>query len=629
MLDGMRQNAGSWIIKVLFLIIILAFVLAYGSGSLRQSGSGILAYVDETPILVKDFQRQYQMDMRRLQAQLPNISAEDMEGLGLKQATLAKMVNSVLVRRELDRLGLSVTDAELGAFIRSNPQFWNDDRSFDDRYYERAVRSQGMSPAAYEDAVRQSILQDKLVDYVGRAAVVHEQEARDLFLFGQERIKVDYLLFPWEDFKDGVTPTEAEIEAYYADNQDRFQRPAKASFTILEFTPRTLATGQTVTDEEVAEYYEANADEFTSPEMVRARHILIKTDASATGKAAEQGRLQLLKLKARIAKGESFAKLAEKHSEGPSNVRGGDLGFFPREAMVEPFEKAAFGLQPGEVSDPVRTEFGWHLIKVEERRQAGRKTLAEATPEIRSILAEEKAAVAMSDTLDLAIGRIIAGDALADVGEDLGINPRQVPSVPQSALVERLGIDKENADMLFSMAPGKPTEIPVDIEDGYLLAEKTSETPAAVAELAEVRDAIVQALKREGAMQLARERAMEALAAAADGELPADLAKRVKTSEPFQRSGMVAELGLNPTMAEDAFAARDDAWLPEPYAVGDGYAMVRQNERIVPGDERWAEVRDTVMQQLLQSRRQEMFQAFITQMRDQATVEVVDNKMLQ
>lgn len=628
MLDGLRQNAGSWIIKILFLIIILAFILAYGSGSLQNSGSGILAYVDDAPILVKDFERQYEFDIRQLQEQMPNLTPEDMAKFDLKQAVLAKMVNTLLLDRQTAKLGIVVTDTELSTFLRSNPRFWNDSRVFDEQYYDRAVRSQGMTPAAFEEATRRSIVQQKLLQYVGQAAQVQEQEARDLFRFGQEKIKVDYLLFPWEDFKDGVNPTEEEIAAYYKDNQDRFKRPATSGFNVLVFTPRNLASRQTVDDAAVQAYYDAHSDEFESAETVRARHILIKVDQKAPAAEVDKARVELLKLKARLAKGEKFADLAEKYSQGPSNVRGGDLGWFAKDAMVAPFAEAAFALKPGEVSEPVRTQFGWHLVKLEERRDAGRKTFAEAAPEIRQQLAEEKAADAMSDTLDMAIGRLVAGDTLAQIGESLGLPLQPVPPMPKGIFVQRLGVDEQSAEMLYALPVGKATEIPVEIEEGTLLAEKSADNPEAVAEVDKVKDAIIEALKREAGMKLSREKAAEVLAEAQKGTLSAKFAGKVKTSEPFQRSGMVAELGMNPTLAEAAFSAEPGTWLPEPHAVSNGYAIVRLNGRIVPDDAQWATAKDAMMSQILQSRQQELFKAYVMELRDKAEVKIVDPRVL-
>jgi len=611
MLDGMRQHAGSWAIKILFLVIILAFILAYGSGSLREGGSGILAYVDDEPILVRDFERQYETDVRQLQEQIPNLSAEDMAKFDIKQAVLAKMVNTVLLDRQARQLGITVTDAELGTFIRSNPRFRGEGQAFDEQYYERAVRAQGMTPAAFEESTRRAIVQYKVMEHVGRAAQVQEREARDLFQFSQERLVVDYLLLPWEDFKDGVTPTEEEIATYYKDNMERFKRPATAGFNLLLLAPANLASRQEVDEAAMRAYYDAHPGEFEVAESVRARHILLELPADAPGAEADKARVELLKLKARLAKGESFATLAEKHSDCPSSARGGDLGWFSRQAMVAPFAEAAFALEPGAVSDPVRTEFGWHLIKVEERREAGTKTFEEAAQSIRQQLAEEKAADALHEVLDMAIGRLVAGDTLAQVAESLNLPLQPVPAVAKATLVQRLGVDEASADMLFTLAVGKATEIPVEIEEGALLAEKTVDNPESVAGLDEVREAITEALRREAAMKLAREKAAQLLAEAAGGDLPAAQRGRIKTSEPFQRSGVVGELGMNPTLAEAAFAAEPGQWLPEPHAVANGYALVRVRERQVPDDAQWAAAKDTMLAQIRQSRQQEMFQAFI------------------
>jgi peptidyl-prolyl cis-trans isomerase D len=629
MLDGMRQHAGSWIIKILFLIIILVFILAYGSGSLQQGGSGILAYVDDEPILVRDFERQYETDVRQLQEQIPNLTAEDMAKFDIKQAVLAKMINTMLLERQAKALGLGVTDAELAAFVRSNPAFWNDARTFDEQYYERAVRGQGMTPAAFEEATRRALVQRKIMEHVGRAAQVQETEARDLFRFSQERLVVDYLLLPWEDFKDGVTLGEEQIAAYYKDNMERFKRPATSGFNLLVLSPATLAARQDVDDAAVRAYYDAHPAEFQMPESVHARHILRELPKDASPADVDKARVEMLKLKARLAKGENFAALAEKHSDCPSSARGGDLGWFSREAMVAPFAQAAFSQEPGVVGDPVRTEFGWHLIKVEERREAGARSFEEAAPAIRRQLAEEKAADTLHDTLDMALGRLVAGDTLAQVAESLGLPLQPVPAVTKAVFAQRLGVDEASADMLYALAPGHAADVPVEIEDGSLLAEKTVDNPESVAALDEVRGAIEEALRREAGMKLAREKAVQVLAEVADGALPARYQSKVKTSEPFQRSGVVGELGMNPTLAEAAFAAEPGQWLPEPHAVANGYALVRVRERQVPDDAQWAAARDTMLAQIRQSRQQEMFQAFVMELRDKAEVKIVDQRVLQ
>lgn len=633
MLDGLRQQAGSWIIKILFGVIILAFIFAYGTGTLGGGGGAVLAYVDETPILIKDFQSRLRREMEQIRSQMPNLSEEDLARMNVRDRVLSSMVNTVLVRQGASELGLAVSDAEVKERIRAYGVFKGDKGGFDASMYRAVLQSNNMTPAEFEAGLRADMTAEKLQRHLASTVVVDEAEARDFFLYGGEQAVIDYLLFPWEDFKQGIEPSQAEVESYYAEHKERFERPARATLQYLTFTPQSLAKAQAVSDDEIKAYYDAHTSEFASPEQVRARHILLKLDESASEEQAKAVRTKLLGLKADLAKGKDFADLAKKYSQGPSNVRGGDLGWFSRGMMVPTFEEAAFALKPGQVGDPVRTSFGWHLIKVEERRAAGTKSLEEAAPEIKTQLAEEKAAGGVGERLDQAIDQIIVGDSLPKVAETLDMSLESTGPMTQEMLVQNLGIAADAAKTLFDLEQGKASEMPVAVEGGYILAAKTAFVAATYAPVEEVKDAIVEALRRDAAMRLAKEKADGVLAEFMDpGKAEAAkvrYAKDMDVSRPFGRRGLIPELGMNPALVEAVFASRPGDWLEKSFAVGDGFVLARLSRLVAPPQEQWEKQKPMLMAQIQRLKGNETFMAYIGGLRDKAEIKIVQPKLMQ
>ncbi|MFK4763406.1 SurA N-terminal domain-containing protein [Desulfobaculum sp. SPO524] len=635
MLDGMRQNAGSWIVKILFGIIIVVFVFAFGSGTMSNRGKGgaVLAYVDETPILIRDFEMAYQRAAENYRGQNPGVSAEEIQTPAFKQSVFNSMVNDVLVSNEAQKLGITASEEEVRAHILDIPAFRNQDNAFDNTVYQAVLRGSHLRPAQFEADVERGIREQKLRKHLSLAVNVTEQEARDLFRYAGEQARLEYQLFPWQDYTASVTPTDAEIDAYYKANEERFRRPATVSLATLTFTPQALASGQDVSAEEIAQYYEANTSMFKRPEMVSARHILVKLSPNAPEAAVKAARSKLATVKAKLAKGAKFSDLAEEYSEGPSAVRGGDLGYFPRSSMVKPFEDVAFSLKPGQVSDPVRTQFGLHLIKVDDKRAAGVKSLDEARSEIRRIIAEEKATSAMSDKLDQALEQILVDDSAEKIASDLGMKLQQTGPMSKQTLVSALGISEEDADLLFDLPLSTATDSPLNVKDGYILAFKQDSEPSTIAPLDAVKEQIVEALKRKGAMALAQEAAQSSLKGlTAEGntkKAEALFGKASKVTSSFGRQGFIPGLGMNPDLVETVFTTKEGEWLPQTYSVQDGVLIARVQDRIEPSEELWEQQKQLVLDTLTRTKQREVYLAYLNSLRDKAKTEIVEPRVLQ
>jgi peptidyl-prolyl cis-trans isomerase D len=625
MLDILRKNAQSWMVKVLFGLIVIVFVF-WGVGSFRSGDRTVVAMVNDAPILVRDYLEAYERTIQALQQQNPSLRAEDLKRFGVKERVLDQLIDAKLISEKAGAWGVSISPAELMAEIGTLPAFQNESRRFDPERYKAILQENRLTPHRFETDFTSVMLMDRMREYVQSSSRVHESQARDFFDFALEKLSMDYVLFSAQEYLDRVDPTEEQIGSYYQSNQDQFAVAERIAVRHLLLTPRTTASLQKVSPEEVQAYYEANKAAFLQEEQVRARHILIKVDQAAPQALVEKALKQIDSLRQEIAKGGDFAQLARKHSEDPGSMNGGDLGWFSRGQMVEEFENVAFALEPGKVSEPVRTLFGFHLIKVEDRRQERTLSLEEVSETIRGQLAEEKAIEGLTDLLDQVMVQVATGKDLEAAAASVGLKSARTQPFSRQDGPRDLPLRPEDVAILFDLPEGKVTESPFVVEDGYLLAQKVEVQPRRVKPLDEVRAVVVQRLKQEEAMKIAREEADKALARVSSGAT--DPGHPVKSTEPFARGGIIPEMGTNPELAQALFSASGNQWLPKTYEVDGGVVLSRPGERVLPKDEEWEQQKSFWISSLKELRADELFRSFLENLRKEAKIEIVNPEYL-
>lgn len=630
MLDIMRENAQSWIIKILFAIIILAFVLTFGVSSFDDKGDPIFAYVDDDPIT----RMEYEATLERLMGNLrenKNITPEQLESPQIKQRVLEDMVTRRLLLREARRLGITVSDEELYKAISSMPAFWGPGNTFDRGLYASMLRSNRTTPEQFEQEFKLSLIQGKLQRFVTKTAKATPEQGRSIYNWLREEARIKYLTVNPEDFMKQTVVTEEQVSTFYKDNADRFQKPVTASFEYIAFTPQQLAALEQVSDDELKAYYEAHQDTFQQKEEVSARHILIALEQNASPAQIRKAKEKIAGILAKARAGQDFAKLAEENSEAPSASTGGELGWFGRGAMVPAFETAAFALKKGEISEPVRTEYGWHIIKLEDRREERQKGYDEVKDSMRDMIAEDRASERVSDLLDDSMDRLFSGMSLAEIAKELNLTTATTPMTSVEQVQQAFGMTRDAAETLFASVTGEKPKTPLSISGGYLLAVKLKEDPAAPIPLEKVKEFITNNLKAQEAAKLAETRAGEILAelTGAEAESAQDkYRKDIKQSESFRRLGAIPALGQNPQLSADVFAAAENTWLPTVHRLPTGFVIAARTELIPAPNDAWEEEKDAWIKTATERYEQEMFQAYVVDLRKNATVEVVRKDLM-
>lgn len=374
MLDVLRANKNSVLTWVILVAIAVVFVVSFGPGTRgftdrNVQAASYAAKVDGRTITAAEYEQHYAQLFRLYQQRAGQAFTPELaEQLGLRSMAMNQLVERELVLEDAARQGLRVSDDEVSRAVNEMPGFRNATGEFDFDLYKKVTSNSYGSPAQFEQRLREDLTYQRMLGLVRQTVKVPEDDVRDAWLAEADKASLTVVRFPFAAFRSEAKVSEAEVKAFRARNEAR-----------------------------VEQFYRDNASRYHQPKRVHARHILVKVDEKAGPEAEKAGREKIEVLAKRVAGGEDFAKVAAEASDDPgSRSRGGDLGFFGPGTMAKPFEEAAFPLQPGQVSPPVRTRFGWHLIKVEEVQAAKDQPLEQVREAIARELLEEDAAKALA-----------------------------------------------------------------------------------------------------------------------------------------------------------------------------------------------------------------------------------------
>ena len=625
MLDYIRANAQSWGIKAAFGIIILVFVF-WGVGRMHSTPPTVAAIVNDEAIHAQDLAREMQRMEENIRRNYPNITSEQLRSLNLQQQAEQMLIAGALLRQEAKRTGFNVSPLELRRMIEKNPIFLNQNGEFDSKTYLRALELQRTTPGTYEGRIRQELLVQKLYNAVTASVGVSEAEASMIFDFSQERRQVSYLLFPYEDYLGKVTLGEDEVRAEYESNRAAFTLPAASDVDYVLVTAQKLAKPDSVANEDAAAWYERNQAAAAQPERMRLRHILLRLPEDAPESDVQKARQTLEAAAAKLKKGADFAALAKQQSQDPGSAPdGGNLGWIQRGQTVPDFETAAFALKPGQISEPVRTQFGLHLIKMEAYEAQRTRSFDEMRDEIRTLLAEQKATEHLRDVLDSLIEANIIGTPMDKAARAAGLEMRNTGASTAAELQAKLGVDAKGAATLLAAPAGSSPDTPLEVKTpdgtGFIVAKIRAATPEKLRELAEVKEEIQADLTRKKARALALAAAEQIRRDMGDGQAPAALAARVKQSAPMGRMEPVADLGADAQLSKAVFNAQTGIWIDTAFAVEQGAVLLRLDTCLAPQEASWKNIAASFMDSLNKTRKEESFQNFVNLLASKAKIE--------
>lgn len=562
MLQAIKERAQGWVAWAIVILISVPFAFWGIDSYLGGGAEPVVAKVDGTKITERALDRNLDRSRMELRERLGAAYNPDLfEGMDLRAQVLDRMIrDTVLLDASLD-MGLRVSDEAVRAAILTEPAFQDGGR-FDKESYERVLRLQGLTPSAYEEQLRRGLLSTQLPRAVTDSAFVTEAEVDAAARLLRQRRDIAYLLLPAADFTPEEPPSDEAVQAFYDQNPDRFEAPERVRISYLLLDAARLSADTGSTDEEaLREAYESRIDEFMEPQRREVRHILLQVPADADADTADAIKSRLSDLREQIESGADFSGVASEYSEDPvSAAQGGDLGMVTRGIMDPAFEQAAFELQPGEVSDPVRSRFGYHLIEVTAVEGGEPMPFDDVRDQLAAELSSGEAEAAYFELAEqLANLTYEAPDSLVPAAEALdlevqtsdwitrdavgGEGPLAQTRVIAAAFSEDVLVRGNNSELL------EP-----DPEQMQAIVLRVDEhEPAASRPLDEVRDEIVEVLREQASAEaaLAAAEAMQSRLAAGE-----DLDAVAGESE-VERPGFVARdaADVPPTALELAFQA--------------------------------------------------------------------------
>ena len=367
MLEVIRTHSKGWVAKFILVLITVPFALFGIDAYLKDAGTGAsVAKVDGASISVQEYRNAMQSLRDRLQKENPKDVAA-LDSPEVKQSVLDRLINTRLLNAEVVHSNFKVTNEQLALFISSLPEFQQGGK-FSQEVYDKLLSQNQMTPSQFENKMRNELLLQQLRDGVpGLAFTAPGVENAVLNIAHQQR-EVSVAEIKTSDFISQVKVEPAEVRAYYDKHKDKFKVPEQVKLEFVMLSANTLITKMQATEEEAKKFYDENAAKFQGDEQRHASHILIGVAATASADAKAEAKKKAEQVLAEVKKNPAkFAELAKKYSQDPGSAeKGGDLGTFGRGAMVKPFEEAVFSMKIGGVSGLVQSDFGYHIIKLNE-----------------------------------------------------------------------------------------------------------------------------------------------------------------------------------------------------------------------------------------------------------------------
>ncbi len=598
-----RERNTRVILGVLLGLVALSMLVYLIPGGLggggTAAGDNVVASVAGDKVTTADVQRTIQ-----------NISRGQSLPKGLLAMYMPNIINQLVESKamayEAKRLGLKVSDQELADSLQSEfaPQMGG---KFDLDLYKSFLAQQGLTPSQFEEQQRESMLAQRLEALERQSMLVSDSDARAEYQRKNLKVGLQYVGFAGKDFLAKVNHDPALVKAYFDKNRAQFKIPEKRNAGLVVGSTVTFLLSAKVSDSELQKEYQDSIDSFRTPERVRARHILIKTQ----GKPKEEA--PKLKAKAeellkQIKSGADFAELAKKNSDDPgSAVKGGELGFITRGQTVPNFEKAAFSLKPGETSGVIETEYGYHIIQVEEKQDAHTETFAEAQPQLYAEAQKQQATEGLNRAVEAARDQVAQNPGNVEaIAKKLGLQYFKLDGMTNRTPLPDLS-EPQLVNAIFSTPKGGVTDVVNSDKTGKSgFAVVDAIMPSRNAEFAEVQDQVVARYNADESNRLAAEAANNAAAKARKGESLEAVAKEyglaVKTAPPFTVDGAAEGLGSGTQLAA-AFKAKTGD-LVGPVTVGSDQFLCRVTERVPADMNLFAQNKNAIVESLSQQRQQ-------------------------
>ena len=622
----MRKHTKGILVKIMVGLIAVVFIF-WGVYAIREKPGSKIAYVNGDLITGLEYEAQYREMLDALQKQYKEYWSDNLiKVFQLRQRALDNLINKRLISQESHRIGLGVTDDEAANAIFTYPAF-QINGEFDEGRYKSLLRYNRMEPTDFESTIKSELLGQKIQNFIKCFFPITDMEIMDYYTFQKEKVNIGFVSFNPQDFKGKLEVKQDKKEAYFKENKEKYRIPEKIKIAYLVIDPSNFLDKVTIAEKEISDFYELNQETFKDPKQVKARHILLKLSPNAPESKGAETKEKALSLLKRLKDGEDFAALAKKYSQGPAASKGGDLDYITPGQMVKPFEELAFSLKKGEIGGPVRTQFGWHIIQVDDIKDATMKTFSEVRDQIVTTIKNDigkeiahERALTLMDQMPYDIN-------LATYAAQHDLTVKESEYFPKNGPIPGLGGNERLTKSIYSLEKGEISEI-IEHENKFYIIQVVDNKASHIPTMSEVTDQLQKDFINHLSLVAAKREAesyLEELKGGADWfELAKDKGLTTDETGFFTRREGTPKIGHTPFLSETIFSLSSQKRYPdEALEVNNKVYIVRwlTKEDIKMMD--FDKDKDSFKQMLLSQKERRIFRVWLQLIKEKAVIKIV------
>lgn len=639
MLKVLRKRKRSWIISLVLGAIILVFIF-WGIGTLRVDKRTIAARVNGKPITAAEYAKAYQQQLNYYRNVLKDqFNDELLEKLNLKQNTIQSLINTELQLKKAKTQGIAASTEEIQKRIAS-VQAFQKDGAFDKNQYLQVLKVNRILPGDYEKEVENTLVLEKLQKKATDAVSVNDKDAKAHFDAENKKSSFQYIEIDETKLKKDVPVSDEEAKTYFEKNKaslgELYNVPTKVKAAYVSIPFKDFLQKIKVSEAALKEYYEKNINEFQMQKQVSARHILIRPSlgASDINKSKEEARKKAEEILALLKKGENFAELAKKYSDDKTSAQqGGSLGYFKQGEMVKPFEDAAFSLKKGGISNIVETEFGYHIIKVEDVKEARLIPFKEAKDGIIKKLSREaakKLAAQLSSEIEKAVN--VGKRDLKDAASKRKLKVVETDFFSERDAGAELVKNEGLKNTVFSLKAGEISSA-AETADGIYIIKMIDRKEGHPPIYEEAASLVKEAMQKQRTRKKLKGLADDVLRRLQAGEDLQRLASRqgYKTGESgfiTKTEGYISKIGLYVGDKPDIFFLKKESpYYREPVRQGEKFFILKLKQSKDADMAEFEAKKSDIKNRLLKQKQQEALIKWLNELKSKAKIEINQEAM--
>ncbi|MBT5194274.1 MAG: hypothetical protein HOM07_18150, partial [Rhodospirillaceae bacterium] len=490
MLNALRESSGSWVVKIFLGLLVLSFA-AWGIGDIfRLQPDAAVVTVGDTKVTGYEFLNDFNRQVRRMQRSLgPTFDTQQARQLGMVDQVIQQSVTRALYDQEVAALELTMSDSDIAAWIRQSSTFKNSFGRFDKLRFEQVIAQNGFNEQSYIAASRRDLSREQLFSSITGGTRAPDPVIKAFFQYQQEIRLFEVLSLPYDKVTDFTAPNEADLNAYHEAHKDQFMAPEYRAVSYLTLQPEHLLDETLATEQEVTDAYEARLNEFTTPPSREVEQIVVGEEAAAR------------KIAGRLKDGGGFYAVAQELADmDKATVQ---LGRMLKTDLPDETADHVFALSDGQIGEPVESGLGWHIFRVQNINEGGRKPLAEVRARLVRDVKLEKAAEAIFELANKVEDELAGGSSIREIAEALNLNHGVIAAVDSRGRgrddqpVAGLPKAPEFVGEAFTVQPGDEGQLKESRNGGYFLAQVDKIFETALKPIGEVRDEVRKAVVAE------------------------------------------------------------------------------------------------------------------------------------